>query len=453
MDDTKPISIGSPSDSGYSAESNINAEAQLRELADYKFEEEPNWFNRILYFSAGVDNQLLKHCTNYDRVKAQGIGGIVLATATLAFFSGSYAFYIVFRGSQDDALPYVDILPSILFGIVWAAVIYNLDRFIVSAGGHGDGTDKITWGEFFRAIPRLIMAAVIGLVLSKPHEIKIMETEVETLLSEEREKVKKNLRAKEDEKHEQNKAEIEKRIERLKSDVAEEESKVESKRNERDRIQKEYEDQIAGRKGQQAGVGEKARALKESLDQATTEYDREYKKIEPRVSELKSEIDKASNVEMGALVQKRTQSLQEADKKGDAYGGLIVRIELAHQKFPLASALITLLLIIIEVSPIFFKMMLSLSPIDYLTENQKRVAVAMRGIQLDHRFAVNASSDGISDLKTASYHRAKVVEEMAAGSLKTQAELTRIANETYMAKTAEEIKADIERFISKDNKS
>lgn len=440
-------------DTGNRVEPTLKAEAQLRTIADYEFEGEPSWFNRILYFSAGVDKQLLRHCTNYDRVKAQGIGGIVLATATLAFFSGSYAFYIVFNGSKSDSVSYVDLLLSILFGIVWSAVIYNLDRFIVSAGGHGDGTDKITWGEFLRAIPRLVMAAVIGLVLSKPLELKIMETEVETLLNQTREVKKRELRAAEIEKYEQNKAAVDKKIESLKGEIAEEEAKVEKFRLAKDDLLKAYDNEIRGLQGRSPGVGDKAKALKIELDKADSVFEREYKKIEPRVNELKTLIDKAMKDEKDALDQKRTVGLDEADRKGDEYGGLIIRIDIAHQAFPVASMLITLLLIIIEVSPIFFKMMLSLSPIDYLTENQKRVAIAMRGIQLDHRFSVDVSKEGISDLKTATYHRANVIEEITAGSLKSQAELTRIANETYMAKTADEIRTDIDRFISKDSQS
>jgi hypothetical protein len=46
-----------------------------------------------------------------------------------------------------------------------------------------------------------------------------------------------------------------------------------------------------------------------------------------------------------------------------------------------------------------------------------------------------------------------VIEEMAAGSLRTQSELTRIANETYFAKMSEEIRADVDRFIVKDEKA
>jgi hypothetical protein len=51
---------------------------------EYDYSLNLSWLNRALYYSAGVDVQLLKHCPNYDRVKLQGIGGTVMATAVLA---------------------------------------------------------------------------------------------------------------------------------------------------------------------------------------------------------------------------------------------------------------------------------------------------------------------------------------------------------------------------------
>jgi len=453
MSEFTPASPDSSTPNVGPEEARIKTEAQLKDISDYKLEDDPSWFNRVLYFSAGVDKQLLRHCTNYDRVKAQGIGGIVLATATLAFFSGAYAFFIVFNGSKGAEISYPDVLISILAGGVWAAVIYNLDRFIVSSGGHGDGTDKITWLELGRAIPRIVMAAIIGLVISKPLELKIMESEVEAMLQVERENRKTELRAKTEERYIQDKTEIEKKIKELGQEIVAEEAKVKEYLQRRDQAKAVYDEEISSKnKRREPGPGPISAALEKGLKQAQAEYEREYKKIEPAVEEIKKEIKEAT-ASKDELSAKRLIKLQEDDQKGDQYGGLIVRIGLAHDKFEVASTLITLLLIIIEVSPIFFKMMLSLSPIDYLTENQKRVAIAMRGIQFDHRFSRDEASGGISDLKTATYHRANVIEEMAAGSLRTQSELTRIANETYYAKMSEEIRADVDRFVVKDDKA
>jgi hypothetical protein len=65
---------------------------------------------------------------------------------------------------------------SLIFGIVWGLIIFNLDRFIVSSTGKGDGTDKITWREVGQALPRIIIALILGFAISAPLEIKILES-------------------------------------------------------------------------------------------------------------------------------------------------------------------------------------------------------------------------------------------------------------------------------------
>ena len=57
-------------------------------------------------------------------------------------------------------------------------LIFNLDRYIVSTIGKGDGTQKITVEEWKLAAPRLLMAILLGFVISTPLELKIFETEI-----------------------------------------------------------------------------------------------------------------------------------------------------------------------------------------------------------------------------------------------------------------------------------
>jgi len=430
-------------------------ESQLKHIIDYEYEGEPSWFNRLLYFSAGVDTQLLKYCTNYDRVKAQGIGGIVLATATLAFFSGSYAFYIVFNPKNGGPLsaaesvvdiPYV--ILAIVFGIIWASVIYNLDRFIVSTGGHGDGTDKITGGEAVKALPRLLMACVIGLVLSKPLEIKIMESELNAAIQAEVNQKSSEFRAEELKRFEQRKAELSKKIQDLQSERAKEEKKVEGRRDTRDKAIQEYQAELTrpGAFGKGTIANEKLR-IKEEKE---VEYAAERAKIEPKLKELEEEL-KTSKQDLDTKAKGLEQALKDADKRAHQFDGLIIRIVKAHELYFWSTTAIMLLLIMIEVSPIFFKMMLSLSPIDYLTENQKRIAIAARGIELRHKVENFSGGEGITDLKTAVYHRANLVSEISSGALKTQYELTQLANQAYRAQTAEKIEKDVNQFVVKTN--
>src|SRR6188508_909157 len=115
----------------------------------------PSMTTRFLWFCAGADGNLLARCPTSDWVKYQGIGGIVLATTVLAFVSASYAFYTVFSPKDATALlastDLTSVALSCVAGLVWTLVIFNIDRFIVSSTGKGDGTDKVTLEELVQS--------------------------------------------------------------------------------------------------------------------------------------------------------------------------------------------------------------------------------------------------------------------------------------------------------------
>ena len=114
-------------------------------------------------FCSGVESTVLEKCPT-DRNKYAGIGATVFFTGTLAFFSSSYALFTVFDS-------YV---MAVAFGLVWGLMIFNLDRYIVmSMKSNGKW-----WRDFFVAFPRLLMAVLLALVISKPLELKIFEKEI-----------------------------------------------------------------------------------------------------------------------------------------------------------------------------------------------------------------------------------------------------------------------------------
>lgn len=65
----------------------------------YHYSADKTFVQRVLWFCAGADEQLLLKCPHSDRVKMEGIGGIVLATTVLAFFSGHEAASVIDRKS------------------------------------------------------------------------------------------------------------------------------------------------------------------------------------------------------------------------------------------------------------------------------------------------------------------------------------------------------------------
>ena len=121
---------------------------------------------------SGADKDLLEGCSEGEQTKYVGIGATVFFTAAMAFIASSYALFTVF----DD--PFI----AMGFGVVWGLLIFNLDRFIVSTIRKRDNFKS----EFLQASPRIILAIVIAIVISKPLEIKIFEKEINTVLLKEK---------------------------------------------------------------------------------------------------------------------------------------------------------------------------------------------------------------------------------------------------------------------------
>lgn len=117
----------------------------------------------FFWFCSGADTEILKKCPS-ETAKYTGIGATVFFTGVFAFLSASYALYTVFDG----------VLSAILFGIVWGLMIFNLDRFIVSSMRKEGRFGR----EFAMAIPRVILAILISVVIARPLELKIFEKEI-----------------------------------------------------------------------------------------------------------------------------------------------------------------------------------------------------------------------------------------------------------------------------------
>lgn len=114
----------------------------------------------FFWFCSGADTEILKKCPS-ETAKYTGIGATVFFTGVFAFLSASYALYTVFDS----------VISAVIFGIVWGLMIFNLDRFIVSSM-------RKEGREFAMAVPRLILAVLISVVIARPLELKIFEKEI-----------------------------------------------------------------------------------------------------------------------------------------------------------------------------------------------------------------------------------------------------------------------------------
>ena len=117
----------------------------------------------FFWFCSGADTEILKKCPT-EAAKYTGIGATVFFTGVFALLSASYALFTVFD----------NVFSAIVFGLVWGLMIFNLDRFIVSSMRKEGRPGR----EFAMAIPRLVLAVLISVVIARPLELKIFEKEI-----------------------------------------------------------------------------------------------------------------------------------------------------------------------------------------------------------------------------------------------------------------------------------
>jgi hypothetical protein len=119
----------------------------------------------LLLWLSGVDREVLARCPS-ERTKFIGIGGAVLTTAVIATMACTLTL-VSFVG--------VPVEIAILIGCGWGLAIMNLDRWLVASTRRQDSTLKTV----AMAIPRILLAIVIGLVIAEPLVLKIFDSAVE----------------------------------------------------------------------------------------------------------------------------------------------------------------------------------------------------------------------------------------------------------------------------------
>lgn len=327
---------------------------------------QPSRFTRFLWWCAGADPHFMNDSPMQDRVKYAGIGGIVFATGLMAVFAGYVAFDVAFgpKVMATQEAPGFNWLAGV-FSIFWGMVIFNLDRFIVSSTGKGDGTDKITWSEFKQAIPRILIAFILGFTISKPLEIKIIESEIDVELG-------KKQKEKREELDSLTKRKFTAQITLIDADIKKLEGDRDKLVSDLKGAEKEYIDQMQGRSGM-AGHGPRSKQLEMLKNEKQKEIDQYDTKNKNTLDRLKADREKK-------LSEQDHELNVENEKRVVKLDGLLERIHIAHEiGFWLGWAL-TLIFLAIEMGPIFFKMMMTKGVYDYKVENFNLLRRAEDGI-------------------------------------------------------------------------
>lgn len=393
---------------------------------------------RFLWKAAGGDRYILERATYSDQIKYMCLGGIVFATGAMAGLAGGYAFYTIFspKGSAlVDHIHYPTTILSIIFGIIWGLMIFNIDRFIVTSTGKGDGTEKITWDEFKSAIPRIIMGAIIAITISKPIEIRMFQTEINNKLYEEQLELQKEFEKK-------TTANFEERLKVVEDELGEVGKQRQDLIERIKTAEQAYTDNLMGKaQGIVAGNGPLSKALKSQIDALNAELDR---------------FDQLNGVKISEADKKRKEILAEKEKVlatnvqvAQGLDGLLERIKLSHEVAGFWITLfITLLFLSIELTPIFFKLMLNKTPYDYLAENRDDLIRAENGIEV--RYDFYKDKEGVERHLIINHEAEKLIFEKIKVT-EIQKELASYAVEKYKEKEKEKIDNNLDEYIKKIN--
>jgi hypothetical protein len=357
----------------------------MNENVDYKAKS-PSKSTKFLWWCAGADEKILMYCSYSDHVKYLGIGGVVLATAFMAALSMGFALHTIF-----------DLWAvTIPVAFIWALIVFNLDRFIVSSTGKGDGESTISWSELGNAAPRLLMATLLGLTISAPLETTIFDREIQREWKDTKIKLAQS-RMNDILKANKTTGESDKIRQKTKTDSLSM-VKYDLIKAEKEKMIQDLQTQKICDRGRNCPTH---RALYEQAEQASRLRDSTAVLLNADLVELKKtdSIDNLKIQKEADLVRNDTagfldkiimlENLSSHSKTIPVYDvktnkPIPNKVEEISGSAFWAIWLVRLLFMIIEIAPVILKLMLIKSPYDYMGENVNQILEAKQGISMNH---------------------------------------------------------------------
>lgn len=292
---------------------------------------------------SGADTDILEQCSKGEQNKYAGIGATVFFTAVMAFIAASYALYTVFD----------NLYTSIFFGLIWGLLIFNLDRYIVSTIKKSDNFID----EIIQASPRIILALIIAIVISKPLELKIFEKEINQVLLEQKNEMTLA-----------NKTQIAQQftpnIAALQNDITSLQNQINTKETEVNALYSTYISEAEGTAGTKLlGKGPVYKEKREKHDAALAELQQLKLDNKAKITNIEAQISDLQG-------HYKTQ-IETSQPIINNFDGLMARVN-ALSKLPwLPSLFIFLMFLAIETSPILAKLLSPKSSYDFKLEDQE----------------------------------------------------------------------------------
>ena len=292
---------------------------------------------------SGADTDILNKCSIGEQNKYAGIGATVFFTAVMATIAASYALFTVFD----------NLYASLFFGLIWGLLIFNLDRYIVSTIKKRDNI----LDEILQATPRILLALIIAVVISKPLELKIFEKEINQVLLEQKNDLtlaNQNQIAKQ----------FNPKIAELENEILGLNAQIDLKEAEVNGLYNTYILEAEGTAGSKR-LG-KGPVYKEKRDK----HDASLAELQQLKSDNKTKIE-AIETQIAMLQEDYTTNITKTQPVIDNFDGLMARITALGELPWLPSFFIFLLFLAIETSPIIAKLLAPKGEFDYRLQDQE----------------------------------------------------------------------------------
>lgn len=360
----------------------------------------------FFWMCSGADPDLLNDSPKSEQIKYAGIGGTIFFTAIMAFISGSYALYTVFD----------NIYTAIAFGLIWGLLIFNLDRFIVSTIKKQDSF----WKELLQASPRIVLAIIIAVVISKPLEMKIFEKEInQVLLKQKNELTLQN--------QDQIAMQYTPEINRVQSEIQSLKNTVDAKEKEVNDLYETYIAEAEGRKGTLLlGKGPVYKEKREKHDALLQE-------LQLLKNENKTKISD-KEILIAGLRNKQDTQVNSSQPIIDGFDGLMARINALGKLAWFPSFFIFLLFVAIETAPVLAKVMAPKGSYDLKYEEQEDALAVWVKQQKNQRAAM---FDTDTSLNEKVYYDVAEDEEVYAYKKQKAKDLLKLQSDKFFKKQSE----------------
>jgi len=126
--------------------------------------------SRFFIWCSGASIEILKKCPQTETSKFTAIGASIFMTAIFSFVSFTYAANEIFR----------NIILSVVIGLFWGFIIFNLDRFMVMSMTKTERFSK----DMMIALPRVVLSCIIAIVIARPLELRIFQDRIYQTISD-----------------------------------------------------------------------------------------------------------------------------------------------------------------------------------------------------------------------------------------------------------------------------